>query len=235
VGRATPPPFVFTSTEVRAHPFVPEVRLRLARDVMGLWEETEEAMGRGALAPPFWASVWPGGLALARYLFEHPALVLGRTVIDVATGSGVVAIAAAIAGARSVAAYDTDELAVHVARLNAGLNEVDVAVGKAHVRDVWAPSGALVTAGDVFYEREIARDMLASLTALVGGGSEVLVGDPYRSFLPWDHLEPLANFDLDVDEALEGKSVRSTLVARLSGAVGGNSVGPLRDAGSGDR
>ena len=207
--------FVHTFTEVRAHPFVPELRLRLAQDLIGLWEKAEGAMGRGELAPPFWASVWPGGLALARYLLQHPDTVLGRTVIDVATGSGVVAIAAALAGARSVVAYDTDELAVHAAQMNAGLNQVNVAVYKADVRAIPASTGALVTAGDVFYERDISRAMLESLTTLVDAGSEVLIGDPYRSFLPQDHLESLANFDIGVDIALEGKLVKRTLVARL--------------------
>ena len=90
MGKAAPPPFLLAFTDVRAHPMVPEIRLRLAGDTIALWGEAEEAMGRGELAPPFWASVWPGGVALARYLLDHPALVAGRTVIDVATGSGVV-------------------------------------------------------------------------------------------------------------------------------------------------
>ena len=216
MGQATPPPFVLAFTEVQTHPFVPELRLRLASDTMGLWEETEEAMGRGELAPPFWASVWPGGLALARYLLQHPEMVLGRTVIDVATGSGVVAIAAALAGARSVVAYDTDELAVHAAQMNAGLNRVQVAVHKADVRRVSAPSGSLVTAGDVFYDRDISTAMLEGLTALAGAGSEVLIGDPYRSFLPEDRLDPLADFDIGVDVAMESASVMTTVVARFS-------------------
>lgn len=216
MDRATPPPFLLGFTEVQTHPFVPELRLRLASDAFGLWEEAEEAMGRGDLAPPFWASAWPGGLALARYLLQHPEIVLGRTVIDVATGSGVVAIAAALAGARSVAAYDTDELAVHAAQMNASLNRVSVTVFKADVRTVSAPSGALVTAGDVFYDRLISTAMLEGLTALAEAGAEVLIGDPYRSFLPEDRLEPLANFDIGVEMFLESDPVKATLVARLS-------------------
>ena len=216
MDQATPPPFVLASTEVKTHPFVPELRLRLATDSFELWEEAEEAMGRGELAPPFWASVWPGGLALARYLLQNSETVRGRTVIDVATGSGVVAIAAALAGARSVVAYDTDELAVHAAQMNARLNEVSVAVYKADVRDVSAPSGALVTAGDVFYDRSISTAMIEGLTALAGAGADVLIGDPYRSFLPQDRLEPLANFNIGVDMFLESDPVKATLVARLS-------------------
>lgn len=215
VGQATFPSFVLALTDVQAHPFVPEVRLRLATDPMRLWEEAETAMGRGDLAPPFWASAWPGGLALARYLLEHPETVRGRTVVDVATGSGLVAVAAALAGARTVAAYDRDELAVHAARTNARRNRVRVAVHESDVRVVSAPSGTVVTAGDVFYDRDIAGAMLEGLTALAEAGSEVLVGDPYRTFLPQHHLETIANYEIGVDMAVEGVSTKSTLVARL--------------------
>lgn len=212
-----PPPFVSAFTEVRALTFLPEVLLRLAHDTMGLWEAAEEALGRGELAPPFWASAWPGGLALARYLLERPEVVRGRTVVDVATGSGVVAVAAARAGARTVVACDTDELALHAVTANAALNHVRVAVWHADVRAVTAPKGALVTAGDVFYDRDISTAMLEGLAALADGGAEVLVGDPYRSFLPQDRLEPLALFDVDVDVDVESDPVKRTLVARLSG------------------
>lgn len=215
VGQAPLPPFAVALTDVQTHPFVPEVRLRLANDLIALWEEAEGAMGRGELAPPFWAAVWPGGLALARYLLHHPDVVHGRTVIDVATGSGVAAIAAALAGAREVVAYDTDELAVHAVQANASLNGVRVAAYEADVRRIVAPSGALVTAGDVFYDRDISTAMLVGLSALAEGGAEVLVGDPYRSFLPEDRLAPLATFDVCVDVAVESESVKTTVVARL--------------------
>jgi len=216
VDQATALAFLAASTEVQTHPFVPEVSLHLAHDAFGLWEELAEAMGRGELAPPFWASVWPGGLALARYLLDHPEMVLGRTVIDVATGSGVVAIAAALSGARSVSAYDTNDLAVCAAQVNGRLNRVRVAVSNTDVRAVSAPSGALVTAGDVFYDRSISSAMLEGLTALAEAGAEILIGDPYRSFLPQGRLEPLANFNVGVDMFLESDPVKATLVARLS-------------------
>jgi predicted nicotinamide N-methyase len=209
------PAFVLALTDVRAHPFVPEIRLRLATDTIGLWEASEAAMGRGELAAPFWASVWPGGLALARFVLDHRDMVTGRAVIDVATGSGVVAIAAALAGARSVVAYDADELAVHAARANASLNGVEVAVQRADVRDVSVPSGALVTAGDVFYDRDVATAMVAGLSAMAGAGAQVLVGDPYRAFLPQEGLEPVADFDVGVDVDVESTPVKTTLVARF--------------------
>jgi len=208
---------VLASTEVTAHPFLPGVRLRVARDLIALWEQAEKAMGRGELAPPFWATAWPGGLALARYLLEHPETVVGRPVVDVATGCGVVAVAAALAGARSVTAYDTDAFAVDAARTNASLNRVRIAASQADVRTVAAPSGALVTAGDVFYDRDISTAMRLGLDALAAGGCEVLVGDPSRSYLPEDRLEVVATFEIGVDADLEQQAVMTTVVARWSG------------------
>jgi len=191
------------------------VRLRLATDTIGLWEAAEDAMGRGELAAPFWASVWPGGLALARYVLDHRDLVAGRPVFDIATGSGLVAIAAALAGARFVVAYDTDELAVDAARANASLNGVELTVERADVRDVSVPSGALVTAGDVFYDRDISTAMRTGLSTMAHAGADVLVGDPYRAFLPSEGLEPLVDVDVAVDIDVESAPVKKTLVARL--------------------
>lgn len=172
-------------------------------------------MGRGELAAPFWASVWPGGLALARYVLDHRDLVAGRPVFDIATGSGLVAIAAALAGARFVVAYDTDELAVDAARANASLNGVELTVERADVRDVSVPSGALVTAGDVFYDRDISTAMRTGLSTMAHAGADVLVGDPYRAFLPSEGLEPLVDVDVAVDIDVESAPVKKTLVARL--------------------
>ncbi len=236
---APPPPFLVALTHARTHPVVPEIRLRVAADTMALWEQAEEAMAQRELAPPFWASAWPGGLALARYLLDHPTLVVGRAVVDVATGSGVVAIAAALAGAASVTAYDTDELAVHAARVNARLNGVDVAARHGDVRDVSAAPGTLVTAGDVFYSRDIATAMLDGLAMLAACGCEILVGDPYRSFLPCEHLEPLETFDVSVDVSVESVPVKRTVVARLTagGDTGATRAprGPDRNPGGARR
>ena len=202
-------------TEVRALRFVPELRLRLARDAIDLWEVTENAVGRGELPPPFWAFAWAGGLALAGHLLRFPEIVAGRNVVDVATGSGLVAIAAARAGAASVSAYDLDELAVSAVRLNARLNRVRLHAQQADVRGVKALPGTLVTAGDVFYDREIATAMLCGLGALRSAGAEVLVGDPHRLFLPVERLEPLASYDVDVEDDLENVPSKATMVARL--------------------
>jgi predicted nicotinamide N-methyase len=209
------PAFVAAAVEDRRHPSLPEVRLALADDVWALWERADAAMGRGDLEPPFWAAAWPGGVALARHLLDHPGLVAGRPVLDVATGSGVVAIAAALAGAQPVVAVDLDPVAVAVARRNAHRNGVHIATMAGDVRTTAPPAGAVVTAGDVFYDRTIATAMLHALGRFADDGHEVLVGDPQRAWLPEHRLQVVAHLPVTVDPALEGTSVRTTLVARL--------------------
>lgn len=212
--RVPPVEFVLATTEVRQPPFVPEVRLHLADDPLELWADTRRAVD-DAIPPPFWAFVWAGGQALARHLLDHPELVAGRPVVDVATGSGLVAICAARAGASTVSAYDVDGLAVAAARANARLNGVrlDALVGS--VEDVTVPAGSVVTAGDVFYDEKIAAVFLPALTRFADAGAEVLVGDPQRAYLPLDRLEPVATYDVEVEADLEDAPVKKTIVARL--------------------
>jgi predicted nicotinamide N-methyase len=198
--------------------FVPEIQLYLAvDDAVDLWEVTQESGDIDGGDPPFWAFAWAGGLALARYLLDNPQLVAGRRVVDVATGSGLVAVAAALAGAGEVAAVDVDDLAVVAARRNAEANGVRLSVTVASVTDVTAGPGDLVLAGDVFYDAAIAELMLTSLRLLRSWGAEVLIGDPYRQRLPEDALSPLATYDVDVDPELERANVVPAVVARLTG------------------
>jgi predicted nicotinamide N-methyase len=217
VRRVSPADFVLAHTRVRPAPFVPELRLHLADDSLELWEATQVAVERGDVPPPFWAFVWAGGQALARHVLDDPRLVAGRDVVDIATGSGLVAIAAAKAGARSVRAYDVDPFAVAATRLNARCNEVAVDAHEADVRDVDAAPGALVIVGDVFYDERIAATMLAALLRLAGAGADVLVGDPHRAYLPLDHLEVLATYDVEVETDLEEGPVKPAVVARFAG------------------
>jgi predicted nicotinamide N-methyase len=217
VRRTTPAEFVLAHTRVRPAPYLPEVSLHLADDSLELWEATEVAVGRGDLPPPFWAFVWAGGQALARHLLDTPQLVRGRRVVDVATGSGLVAIAAAKAGAAAVEAYDVDELAVAATRLNSALNAVTVTAAACDVRDVTVEPGTLVTVGDVFYDEAIAAVMLPALERLAVAGAEVLVGDPHRAHLPRGRLAPVATYDVEVETDLEDAPVKPTVVARLAG------------------
>jgi predicted nicotinamide N-methyase len=200
-----------------AVPFVPEIVLHLAvDDAVDLWESTQESGDLDGVDPPFWAFAWAGGLALARYLLDRPQVVRGRRVIDVATGSGLVAVAAGLAGAAEVRAIDVDPLAVVAARRNAESNGVRLSATLGSVADVTAESGDLVLAGDVFYDRAMAEQMLVALRRLRDGGAEVLVGDPYRSRLPAQALSPVATYQVEVDPELEQAPVVAAMVARLT-------------------
>src|SRR5947209_11483435 len=123
-----PADFVRQKTAITAPPLVPEIRLHLATEVTPIWQATEESLARNGLPPPFWAFAWAGGQALARYLLDHPETVAGREVLDIGSGSGIVAIAAAKAGASRVTAAEIDPFAAAAIGLNAALNDVRVAV-----------------------------------------------------------------------------------------------------------
>jgi len=188
-------------------PGVP-VRLYIADDVYTLWSRTPDAL-------PFWAFAWPGGLALARYLADRPATVRGRRVLDVASGSGLVAIAAATSGAAHVTANDTDPRAVAAVRRNAAANAVAVrAVGG----DLLAGDGGdaeVVLAGDVFYDRTLAARIGPFLSRAAARGALVLVGDPGRAYLPRTGLTALARYGVDVPAAVEDAAVKRATVFRV--------------------
>jgi predicted nicotinamide N-methyase len=220
VRRVSPAEFVLAHTRIRPAPFVPEVRLHLADDSLELWETTQVAVDRGDVPPPFWAFVWAGGQGLARHLIDHDA-ARGRNVVDIATGSGLVAIAAAQAGAGAVTAYDVDPFAVAATRLNARVNGVTIDVHEVDVRHVRVEPGALVTVGDVFYDERIADLMLPALTAFAAVGAEVLVGDPQRAYLPTAHLDPVVTYEVDVETDIEDSPVKTTVVTRLRAQAAG--------------
>jgi predicted nicotinamide N-methyase len=209
-----PDAFVRAHTRPVRPPLVPEVQLLVATDVVALWEAMEDERGGPAEDPPFWAAAWPGGQALARYVLDHPAVVAGRTVLDLASGSGLVAVAAALAGAARVRACDVDELAAAAVRLNAAGNGAAVEVVLADLLD--GEAGAeVVLAGDVFYERAMARRVLAFLERAARAGAEVLVGDPGRAHLPVERLAEVARYEVPVVGDLEDAAVRSAAVRRL--------------------
>jgi len=215
VRRISPAEFVLAHTQVRRPPYVPEVQLHLADDSLALWEETQVAVDHGQVPPPFWAFVWAGGQAVSRYLLDAPDIVAGRDVVDIATGSGLVAIAASMCGAASVRATDIDELAIAATRLNASLNNLKVDAAAVDVRDVTVAPGTLVTVGDVFYDEKIPAVMLAELSRLAAAGAEVIVGDPNRAYLPRDMLDVVAHYDVDVETDIEDAPVKPSIVARL--------------------
>ena len=219
---------VRSATAPAAVPFVPEVMLLTAAEPFGLWDRTE------CDAPPFWAFPWAGGQGLARYLLDHPEAVAGRSVLDVASGSGLVAIAAAKAGARTVTAGDIDEHALAAIALNADANNapqvtarrVDLAATWDEGRPGSAPGVAatsasivcapdVVLAADVFYQRELAAMALAFLNAARRAGAIVLAADPGRAFVPIAALVPVASYEIPVLAVLEDASAKTVTVYRL--------------------
>ncbi len=208
--------FVVANTAVLCPPHVPEIRLRLADEAHDLWLRTEEELEAIGLPPPFWAFAWAGGQALARFLLDQPEWVAGRRVIDFATGSGLVAIAAAKAGAASIKAIDIDPFCRIAVRLNAALNGVDLPFDDGD--PVSEPLDAdVLLAGDVFYDAAMATAITPWFDRLARDGPTVLVGDPGRAYLPADRVEHLARYAVPVTRALEDAEVKRTTVWRWRG------------------
>ncbi|MGK4584992.1 class I SAM-dependent methyltransferase [Kitasatospora sp. HPMI-4] len=211
--------FVLEQTSLGPVPFVPEIRLHQAEEAIELWERTEAAKGEAGLPPPFWAFAWAGGVAVARYVLDHPEAVAGKRVLDVAAGSGVVAIAAALCGATAVRAAEIDDYAVAAIAVNAGVNGVSVTAECADLLDGDGGEAEVVLAGDVFYERAMAARFLPFLERAHARGALVLVGDPGRAYLPRERFTALASYQVPVMADLEDRAVKATTVWRLGGAV----------------
>jgi predicted nicotinamide N-methyase len=206
--------FVVENTALLAPPLVPEVRLHLADEALPLWEKTEEELGEIGLPPPYWAFAWAGGQALARYVLDNPATVAGRSVLDFASGSGLVGIAAVMAGAARTTAGEIDAMARAAITENAVANNVcleaagDDLIGRDNGWDV-------VLVADAFYEKRLADRLLPWLVALAGRGASVLVGDPGRAYFPKNGLTRLATYAVPVTRALEDSEIKKTSVWRL--------------------
>jgi len=210
-----PADFVRRNTAVTAPPLVPEIRLHLATEITPIWQATEDTLARTGLPPPFWAFAWAGGQALARYLLDHPAEVAGRSVLDFGAGSGLVAIAAAKAGAASVLAAEIDDFAAAAIAANASLNNVDISVRTTDLLDAIDPQWEIVTAGDVCYERPMADRVTGWLRILAGRGTLVLLGDPGRAYLPDKGLTERARYLVPTSRELEDRDCRETIVWQL--------------------
>ena len=204
--------FVRRNTAIAAPPLVPEIRLHLASEITSIWQATEESLARSAVPPPFWAFAWAGGQALARYVLDRPAEVAGRFVLDFGAGSGLVAIAAAKAGAAGVLAAEIDHFAAAAIAMNATLNEVVVTVTTADVIDTADPRWDVVAAGDVCYEQPMAARVAGWLAALAGHGCLVLLGDPGRAYLPANRVRKRARYLVPTSHELEGRDTRDGVV-----------------------
>ncbi|MEP9397513.1 methyltransferase [Mesorhizobium sp. KR2-14] len=206
--------FIRANTALMAPPHVPEIRLHLADEAHELWEKTEEELAEIGLPPPFWAFAWAGGQGLARYILDHPDSVRGKRVLDFASGSGLVAIAAAMAGACEVVAADIDPFCAAAIALNGEANGVSpLFVGNDIIGtdDGWE----IVLAGDVFYQKDFAERLVEWFSELRRRGADIVVGDPGRSYLPKERLDPLAVYQVPVTRALEDAEVKRTTVWRF--------------------
>lgn len=206
--------FIRANTRRLAVPHAPEISLQLADEATALWEKTEEELGEIGLPPPFWAFAWAGGQALARYILDHPETVAGKSVLDFASGSGLVAIAAAKAGAAHVEGSEIDAFATEAIAINATANGVAVTPRLGDIVD--SDDGwDVVLAGDVSYERDMAQRVTDWLERLAARGATVLVGDPGRSYLARERLEALAEYRVPVTRALEDSEIKKTQVWRF--------------------
>ena len=207
--------FIRQNTSVMSPPLVPEIRLHLAHEAVPLWLKTEEELGEMGLAPPFWAFAWAGGQALARYVLDHAGAVGNLRVVDLATGSGLVAIAAVQAGSSSIVAIDIDEFATTAAEMNAELNQVKLEIKLEDVLHQRPPLADIILVGDLFYEKTLAARCLKWLRQAQEHGAKVFIGDPGRSYLPKEQLEELAEYNVPVTRDLEDAEIKKTSVWQL--------------------
>ena len=216
--------FVLRHTRLRPVPGLEEIRLHLADDVLPLWRAVQVETADDDADLPYWAVAWAGGLAIARYLREHPETVAGRRVVDLASGSGLCAIAALRAGAAAATGADVDPFAAAAIQLNARANGCRVAVVRRDVLDDDPPEVDVILAGDTWYEGRLADRVLPWLQRARSRGIEVLVGDPGRRYLPTRDLVELASYGVATTTDLEDLSHRQGRVFALRPT--GDSPGP---------
>ena len=207
--------FVRGNTRLTRPAIVPELALHLADPATPIWALSEEELTGLGLPPPYWCYAWAGGQALARYLVDHPQEVAGRRVIDFATGSGVVAIAAVKAGAAEVLAADIDPFCEAAVGLNAEINAVSLGFTSANLLAAPPPAADLILAGDVWYRDGLAEDVMTWLKAARSAGARVLLGDPGRIHFPKDGVVRLAEYAVPTIGALEGADVMRAVVWEL--------------------
>ena len=212
---ASPRAFVLRHTRLRPVPGLEEIRLYLADQVLPLWHAVEAETGAPDPPLPYWAFAWAGGLALGRYLREHPEAVAGRRVFDLASGSGLCAIAAMNVGAAEATGADIDPFAAAAIRLNAAANGHRVTVVRRDVLDEDPPDADVILAGDCWYDAGLAGRVLPWLRRGLERGIEVLVGDPGRRYLPTEDLAELATYDVRTTTELEDLALKQGRVYAL--------------------
>jgi predicted nicotinamide N-methyase len=212
--------FIERETRLVAPPLVPEIELYLADKITPLWEATEAGLDEKGISPPYWAFAWVGGQAMARHVLDHGSSFAGKRVLDLAAGSGLAAIAAAMKGAQATAA-DIDPLACAAAALNAERNNVAIATTDA---DLLASDAApnstsgdwdIIIAGDVCYEKPMAERMMKVLQAHAAKGCTVWLADPGRNYLPKAGLEEIAAYVVPCTRELEDAEQKTVRIYRV--------------------
>jgi predicted nicotinamide N-methyase len=211
--------FIRANTRFKPVPHVPEISLYVADESVPIWLKTEQELERIGLPPPYWAFAWAGGQALARYVLDHPHEVAGKRVLDLASGSGLVAFAAAKANAAPVIAADIDAFTEAAISLNADANDVYIEIVLQDLLDQptqTSPRYDVILLGDLFYERDTAIRALAFLDRHAAVGTRVLIGDPGRTYLPKQRLTQRAEYSVPVTRELEDLDIKRTTVWELT-------------------
>lgn len=204
--------FIRANTRLLSPPLVPEIKLHLAEESLPIWQKTEEELGEINVPPPFWAFAWAGGQALARYLLDHASLMVGKRVLDLGTGSGLTAIAAAKCGAAHVLAADIDPLAVAAAGLNAGENGCSIETTGRNLLLEAPGAFDVILVGDLFYEKPLADRVIAFLETARGNGALIFVGDPKRSYFPQARFTLVSEYHVPVTRELEDAEIKRSAV-----------------------
>jgi predicted nicotinamide N-methyase len=205
-----PEAFIRENTALQPVPHAPEISLYVADEITPIWSMTEGALGAMGISPPFWAFAWAGGQALARYVLDNPQIVAGKSVLDFASGSGLVAIAAMKAGAARTLACDIDPMCDAAIAVNARANGVTVEAAITDLLDHPPPAVDVILAGDICYERALTDRVLAWLSAARAAGVRVLIGDPGRTYFPKSGLEKLAQYEVRTTRELEDYEIKRT-------------------------
>ncbi|HLO36148.1 MAG TPA: 50S ribosomal protein L11 methyltransferase [Candidatus Deferrimicrobium sp.] len=211
----SPRAFVLRHTHLRPVPGIDGIRLHLADEVLPLWHAVQVETGDPDASLPYWAFAWGGGLAIARYLADHPEAVAGRRVVDFASGSGLCAVAAMRAGASEATGFDIDAFAVASIDLNARANGVRSSAVRRDVLDEAPPDTDVILAGDCWYEAELARRVLPWLQRARDDGIDVIVGDPGRRYLPAGDLDELGRYEVRTTTELEDLDHKEGRVYRI--------------------
>lgn len=207
--------FIVKNTVPMAPDLVPELKMYLASEITPIWRATESFFSDSNIKPPFWAFAWPGGLALARYILDNPAVVAGKRVFDFASGSGIMALAAKKAGAANVTANDIDPVSIVAIAMNASINNMVITTEHADAINRDMKGYDIIIAGDFCYEWPMAGYAIEWLRAQAASGITVLFADPGRPHAPRTGVEEVARYTIPTTREVEDSDHKVTIIYKL--------------------